>query len=249
MLTEEVRNHMKNTQKAFYIVLLSAVFFASCAVRFDARVFPDAAADVDLRVSLSPRTSTLIANLSGGGGNVLDAASLGRALKAAPGVRSVALRNTDTRSAVGTLSIADLSAFLAPGAAASTARASSAGPLVLFERNASGGRLSVSIDRPAMSAALTVLPPEIYDYLTALLAPAATGENLGRDEYLALVASLYGEGVSKEIAAARLSFAAELPAAVRSARGGKINGRTVEYELQLLDLLLLEKPILIDAAW
>lgn len=245
MLRREVPDLMKIEQKAFAFVVFLAGILSACSIRFDARVAPDAAADVDLKVAVSPRTSMLIANLSGGGGNVLDSAALARALKTAPGVRSVALRNTDTRSISGTLSITDLSAFLAPGAGAVAAR-----PLVSFEKDpAGGGRLTVFIDRPAMSAALTVLPPEIYDYLTALLAPAATGEELARDEYLALVASLYGESISKEIAASRLSFTAELPAAARSAKGGKINGRKVEYELQLLDLLLLERPIALDAVW
>jgi hypothetical protein len=96
---------------------------------------------------------------------------------------------------------------------------------------------------------LANLSPDIVDYVSALLAPVATGEELGRGEYLDLVKSMYGAAIAKEIETATVRVSIELPGTATSVRGGTITGRRADFSLPLVDLLVLEKPIVIEVAW
>jgi hypothetical protein len=105
------------------------------------------------------------------------------------------------------------------------------------------------MDRNAAPAMLARLSPEAAGYLSALMAPAATGEALSKTEYLALVESVYGKGVAGEIAAGRVSAAITLPGQVASVRGGTSSGREARFDIPLLDILVLENPLDYEITW
>ena len=223
--------------------ILAVAALSSCSARFSVKLQGAEGASVDLDASLGPRTATLIANLAGASGaaasgaaSVLDASSLTKSLRAVPGIASAALRNTDRRTVAGSVSVSELDRFLSPRFAR-------------LERSASGGRVSFYLDRSSAPAVLSSISPELMDYLTALMAPAATGEAMGAAEYLSVVASVYGEGVAEELRAGRLRASVELPGPARSSRGGTVSGTRVDFSVPVVDLLVLEKPIELDAAW
>lgn len=224
--------------------ILALAALSSCSARFSVKLQGAEGASVDLEASLGPRTATLIANLAGAaasgagssGAPVLDAVSLTASLRTVPGIASAALRNTDKRTVAGSVSVAELDRFLSPRFAR-------------LERSASGGRVSFYLDRASAPAVLSSISPELMDYLTALMAPAATGEAMAAAEYLSIVASVYGEGVAEELRAGRLRASVELPGPARSSRGGTVSGTRVDFTVPVVDLLVLEKPIELDAAW
>jgi hypothetical protein len=224
---------------------------SACSGRYDVAMRGDGAADVSFSASLEPQTARLIVNLSGLGGDapsagpLIDAAALARSLKAAPGAASAALRNPDARSVGGTVSIGDLDRFLATPAGG----AKSADRFIRVERSSSGGRLAVSLDRASGPSLLANLSADVADYVSALMAPIATGEELTRAQYLDLVASTYGKGIAAEIAGSTVRASIELPGPATAARGGTFAGRRVEFSLPLVDLLVLERPILLEASW
>jgi hypothetical protein len=96
---------------------------------------------------------------------------------------------------------------------------------------------------------LLLVSPDVSDYLSALMAPVATGEELSKQDYLALVSSVYGKGIAAEIADARVSLDLELPGTVLSAPGGTFSGRRASFKVPLTDLLVLERPLLYEIRW
>jgi hypothetical protein len=114
---------------------------------------------------------------------------------------------------------------------------------------ASPGRLAVHLDRRSAPRVLSLVSPELMDYLSAFLAPAATGEALTTGEYLDLAASVYGKAVAGEIAGATISVVMAFPGQVQSVSGGRPAGREARFDIPLVDLLVLEKPFDCEVTW
>jgi hypothetical protein len=120
---------------------------------------------------------------------------------------------------------------------------------IVLEENASGGRLRLTLNRDLGPDILSLISPEVRDYLSALMAPIATGEILSKTEYLELVASVYGKPVADEISTASIRASLDFPDRLRSVRGGDFSGKRAEFNIPLLDLLVLESPLVYEAAW
>ncbi len=227
----------------------------SCSAKYAMVLRQDGSGDLSLSATLEPQTARLVANLAGFSGAAEPAAPLlaadvlAASFRAASGVGSVSLRNPDGRSVEGTVRVTDLERFLSASGERPADSALPPAQFIRLERSASGGRLAVSLDRVSGAALLANLSPDIADYVSALLAPVATGEKLSKADYLALVESMYGKGVAAEIAAATVRASAELPGEVVAVRGGKAEGRRVDFALPLVDVLVLERPILLEARW
>jgi hypothetical protein len=236
------------------LCFVAVLTLASCSGRYDVVLRADGGADVKLSASIEPLTARLITNLAGfasGSGALpseplLNADALMQSLKASPGVASASLRNPDARNIAGTIVIRDMERFLATSSADGSLPAAR---FIRVERSASGGRLTVSLDRAVGPALLVNLSPDIVDYLSALMAPIATGEELSREEYLRLVTSMYGNGIAAEIAGATIRSSIELPGTATSVRGGTMVNRRVDFSIPLVDLLVLEKPLILEAVW
>jgi hypothetical protein len=120
---------------------------------------------------------------------------------------------------------------------------------IAFEQGQSGGRCGININRENGPVVLELLSSEISGYLNALMAPIATGESLSKTEYLELVASFYNRAISDEIAGSRIRASLEFPGTVSSVRGGTFSGRRAEFDIPLVDLLVLETPLRYEVNW
>jgi hypothetical protein len=96
---------------------------------------------------------------------------------------------------------------------------------------------------------LSGLSPDIASYLEALMAPIATGEELGKAEYLRLVTSIYNRAISDEIALSRIRAAIDFPGPITNVRGGNFSGRRAEFDIPLLDILVLDTPLSYEVQW
>ena len=120
---------------------------------------------------------------------------------------------------------------------------------ISFEQGAGGGLCTITINRDIGPQLLSMISPEISDYLEALMAPIVTGEELTKSEYLVEVASIYGQGISDEIANSSILASIDFPGAIQSVKNGKFSGRKAEFDIPLLDLLVLEKPLVYEVMW
>jgi hypothetical protein len=158
----------------------------------------------------------------------------------APGIASVSFTNTASAAIEGPLRISAIGDFLAVG---------SRGGFITFEQASQGGRCVISINRETGPQILGLLSSEITGYLEAIMAPLATGEKLSKTEYLEEVSVVYGKAVSDEIAGSRIRASIDFPGQVASARGGTFSGKRVEFNVPLLDLLVLETPVSYEVVW
>ncbi|MCL1815764.1 MAG: hypothetical protein FWG27_08115 [Treponema sp.] len=232
---------MKNFLRKKIKVLILAIIalLPSCSARINAQMVQDGSGSIQLQAGLEPNMLTLIRSFSqlGGGqaGPLLDAAALNRSLEAAPGIASSALRNSAQEKIAGTIGISHMGDLLNAGV----------NRFVQYEAPAGAvpGRLAIHLDRSIAPRILIQISSEAVDYLSALMAPAATGEVLTRGEYLLLIESVYGKPLAAEIAASRVTAAITMPGTVKSVKGGTFSGREVRFDISLLDLLVLEQPL------
>ena len=217
--------------------------FFSCAARINGPLNADGSAELAVTISLEPRMTALLRNLSAAGGTqtvdrpLLDGPAIALSMSAAPGIASVSFKNTAPAAIEGPVRVSRISA-LGGGVG-----------FISFEQNGSGGRCLISISRGTGPEILGLLSPEITDYLAALMAPLATGEALGKAEYLALVSSVYSKAISDEISRSRILASITFPGTIRSVRGGTFTGRRADFDIPLLDLLVLETPLSYEVDW
>jgi hypothetical protein len=177
----------------------------------------------------------------GGAANtpVLDGAALARSMAAAPGIRAVSVENTGPSALEGSISISNVGDFLALGDS----------KFVTFTEGPGNSSLVITLDRASGPQIISRLSPEAEEYLSALFAPAVTGEASTRQEYLDLVASVYGRPLADEIAAARIKVFLEFPRPVKAVRGGVSSGNRAEFDIPLLDILVLEQALRYELSW
>ncbi|MDR1286024.1 MAG: hypothetical protein LBK08_00290 [Treponema sp.] len=235
-------------RKRLFLFGIILPLFVSCTAGIKGRLAADGSGEFTVSTSLEPRTAALIRSLksvagpSPGTEPVLDGESIARSMSSAPGIRSVSFRNTDSRSIEGLLAVSHIGEFLAP--------AGGKGGFITLEQGAGGvSRLSIIMNRDSAPGILSLVSAEVSDYLAALMAPLVTGEDLTRAEYLSLVASIYGQGTADEIARGSIQAAVDFPGQVRSVRGGSCSGKTAEFTIPLLDLLVLETPLSYEVSW
>jgi hypothetical protein len=174
---------------------------------------------------------------------VLDGEAIALSMSAAPGIASVTLRNTSPSAIDGTVRISNVSEFL------SAAEGGQKSGFIVFEQGSGGGRCEININRENGPQLLSLLSPEISDYLEALMAPIATGEEMSHADYLSLIGVVYSRAISDEITASRIHASIEFPGTVTAAKGGAFSGRRAEFNIPLLDLLVLEVPIAYEVRW
>jgi hypothetical protein len=120
----------------------------------------------------------------------------------------------------------------------------------VWERKPSGGgALNITISRDTGQQFLSLLAPDLVDYLSALMAPVVTGEVIDKAGYLELVSAVYGKAVAGDLSAAELSISVSFPGPVESVAGGSFRGSKTEFKMPLLDLLVLDKPVIYDVRW
>jgi len=224
------------------LVVLICAFFPSCNARIDGSLAADGSALISLNMALQPRMTALIRALAAAGGQadlVLDGQAITRSMAAAPGVATAAFRNTSPSAIEGQLRISRINEFLSVAGS----------NFITFEQGRSGGSCRINIVRENSPQMLELLSPEISDYLNALMAPIATGERLNKNEYLDLVASFYNRAICDEISSSRIRAFIDFPGTVTSVTGGTFSGRRAEFDIPLIDLLVLETALIYQVNW
>jgi len=234
--------------------LIFALFFPlaivcfSCSARIDGAVKEGGSAELKIAASLEPRTASLIRSLRafmGGDTNavVLDGQAISRSMAASPGIKTVSLVNTGPSALEGSLEITNVGDFLASGNTKSR--------FVTFTEGKEAGSSSIVVvlDRDSVPEFVSKLSPEVSDYLSALMAPVILGESSGAKDYLDLVASVYGRPLADEIASARIRAFIEFPRSITDIRGGNAAGKKAEFNIPLLDILVLENPLRYEVYW
>jgi hypothetical protein len=225
------------------------LFFAfaafSCTAGMSGSVGAGGQAELQISAALQPRMSSMIRALAAASGPaaegpLLDGPAIARSVSAAPGVGSAFFRNVSPSAIEGTLGISTIGDFLAGGAG---------GGFISLQQGPAGGRCTISLSRETGPRLLSLVSPDIAGYLEALMAPLATGESLGKTEYLALVATIYGKAIADEIAQSRIRASIEFPGPVQSVKGGTFSGRRADFSVPLPDLLVLETPLSYEVVW
>jgi len=228
--------------KAFLPLCLVILTLLSCTARISGSLASDGSAALTVNMALEPAITSLIQRLNeagtGASGPVLNGQSISTSFSSAPGVTSAVFRNLTPSSIEGQIRISRIGDFLG------TQRG-----FITFEQRAAGGRCVINLNRTNGPEILGLLSEEISDYLNALMAPVATGEEMTRPEYLELVASFYNRNVRNEIAASRVRVSIDFPGTITAARGGTFSGRRANFDIPLLDLLVLENPLVYEVTW
>lgn len=115
-------------------------------------------------------------------------------------------------------------------------------------------KLSFTLSRESVAAALTLMPASTGDYLDLLMAPVFTGEELKKDEYESIIAAAYGKTLAAELKKSTITITVRCPQAARTA---KINptgiaatsGNGALFTIPLSALLAMEAPILASVEW
>jgi len=245
--------------KIFAVMVFPALIFASCTAQISGSLKEDGQADLQIYAALEPRMTALIAGLAAASGMtqpgspndtlILDGPAISASMSSAPGVASVALKNIAPAAIQGPVQISRVSDFLARGKTGGKTQASKGPSFVVFQQGKAGGRCVVNLNRDSGPEILGLISPEVGEYLAALMAPLATGEALTKTEYLTLVGSVYGKGIADEISKAQVRTYIDFPGTVQGVRGGTFSGRRVELAIPLLDILVLEKPLIYDVTW
>ena len=232
----------------FSLILALLVSLASCATNIDGLVREDGSAAITLQTSLEPRTIALVRSIRGFLGEttdapILDGAAISRSITEAAGVSSAALTNTSPTALAGSIALANVDDFLA---AAGTAE-----QFINFTSGAAPGSSSIviTLDRNTALALIANLSPELAEYLSVLMAPVITGENITRQHYLNLLAMVYGRALSDEIAAARVHASIQFPRTITTIHGGTAAGNRAEFDIPLVDLMVLEHPLRYEIRW
>ena len=230
-------------------ILLPFIFLTliSCAARIEGSLSADGSAAVFVSMSLEPRMTTLIRSLSAAGGqvneHVLDGPAIAASMAGAHGVTTAVFTNTAPAAIEGQVRIFQISDFL------SAADGQARGRFITFEQQQTGGRCLININRENGPAVISLLSTEIADYLNALMAPLATSEEMNKEEYLELVAMFYNRTISSEIASSRIRASIEFPGLITEVRGGTFSGRRANFDISVLDLLVLETPLVYEVTW
>jgi hypothetical protein len=229
------------------------LLFVSCTAQISGSLKVDGQADLQIYAALEPRMTALITGLAAASGMVqpgsasvlIDGPAIAASMSSAPGITSVSFKNIAPAAIEGPIQISQITDFLSGGKKLSVRSPN----FITFSQGKGGGRCIINIDRYSGPRILGLISPEVGEYLSALMAPLATGETLTKTEYLELVSSIYGKGIADEIAKAVIRAYIDFPGQIQSVKGGTFSGRRAEFAIPLLDLLVLEKMLVYDVMW
>jgi len=234
--------------KTIWLVLSLSLVFFSCSAGINGEFQEGGTVNISIKTALEPRTISLIRSLRGFMGEtdntpILDGQSIGQSMAASPGVRAVSFKNTSTSALDGTVSISKVDDFLSADGSKTRLISYTEG------REAGTSSIIISLDKESAPEIIAHLSSEVEDYLSALMAPAVLGESSTRQEYLALITAVYGRPLADEIAAARLKASIGFPRPVTTVRGGNAAGKRAEFDIPIVDILVLEQPLCYEVAW
>lgn len=237
---------MKIYALVFFALFLAA--FSSCSAGIEGVVREGGAAEISLKTSLEPATVALIRSIRGFMGEkadapILDGPEISRSLAVSPGILAVSLKNTGPTGLEGGISISNVGDFLASDDVKTRFITYKEG------RGAGNSSVTISLDRESAPFIIARLSAEVGEYLSALMAPAVLGVKSSRQEYIQLLAMVYGRPLADEIAAARIRVSIEFPRQLIAVIGGTVAGRRAEFDILLTDLIVLEHSLNYEVKW
>jgi hypothetical protein len=173
-------------------------------------------------------------------GPLIDAPEIARSLSGAPGMGSVSFRNTGPAGLEGPVKIARLGEFLSPPGRAG---------FINFTENSDGGRVVITLNRETVPVMLGLISPDAIYYLNFIFAPIVTGDELSEDEYLDQISMFHNPAVAEELSRAEIRVSVSFPGPLVSVRGGSFSGRSAEFVIPLVELLVLTRPLSYEAVW
>jgi hypothetical protein len=244
-------------KKAIFFVLLPAILplLADCSGRIDGKLRQDGSTELGLKINIEPRMTAMLRSLSSLGGAsrapanpnapVISGSAIARSMAVAPGILSADLANTGPSGIAGTIRASRVNDLFALPGAPERKR------FVTLESAGETGnnRLRILLDREIAPLLLAMISPDIRDYLSALFAPAATGDSFSKAEYLDLVGDIYGKALAEELAAASLAVTIDFPGAIGAVQGGTFAGTAANFTIALADILVLETPLEYEVIW
>jgi hypothetical protein len=226
------------------IEIIVGIMLVSCSGRITGAIEAGEQGEFIIEAELAPASARLLAPLSpatvsGQSAPVLDAGVISLSLRGAPGVSSAEMRNTSAENITGSIGFTKISDFLTAGEFR----------FITWEQSPASGRAVIAIDRSKGPQMIAMLSQDVSDYLSAIMAPIATGEPLSKPEYLRLVSSVYGSAIAREIENAEITASIRFPGRITMAEGSVFSGSTARFRAQLLDLLVLEQPLRYEVRW
>ncbi|MDR0639081.1 MAG: hypothetical protein LBG27_09335 [Spirochaetaceae bacterium] len=222
--------------------LFAVLLFVSCSGRITGAVQTNEQGEFIIEAELAPASARLLAPFSPSAAQsapVLDAGIISRSLQGAPGVASARMLNTSPENIAGSIGFTKISDFLMAGELR----------FITWDQGPASGRAVITIDRSKGPQMIAMLSQDVADYLSAVMAPIATGEPLSKTEYLRLVSSVYGSAIAREIENAEITASISFPGHITMAQGGDFSGSTARFRAKLLDLLVLEQPLGYEVRW
>jgi len=252
----------KNNFFVFFAVMVSVaiILFVSCTSSINGAFNAGNKLEISLNGAFLPRITALIKKLSESGSDVLiDAKRINKSLSAISGIENVDFKNSGGRI-IGKFTINNADRFFSINVAAAANGANNTktangvngagAPRQIVTRTISGNstHYKIYLDKELGGALVSTLLPELQAYLSAIAAPIATGETLGKDEYLDTVKDIYGVPLSQEIAGSTITVKLSFPSKVKSAAGKNItsSGNSVTINMPLVDILVLDKDLNYD---
>ena len=225
--------------------LLWSLVFCSCGAAISGVLERGGAGDFEVSAALTPAFAAKMGDFmsfsGAGSGPLIDAAEIARSMSGAPGMDRVSFRNTGPAALEGPVRIARLGDFLAPSGGA--------GFIDFTENPGGGGRALITLDRETVPAMLSLISPDVVYYLNFLFAPIVTGERIDKEEYLAQIGLFHSPEVAEELSGSEIRVSVGFPGPLVSVRGGVFSGRTAEFVIPLVDLLVLSRPLSYEAVW
>ncbi|GMO28044.1 MAG: hypothetical protein Ta2B_08650 [Termitinemataceae bacterium] len=232
-------------------LIFSALIYTSCTTSITGAVQRDGSAEISLDCDLGTKITGLLksfsANSNGQAGKlaknvpIIDAALLNGSLKKANGIIAVNLRNRGENGIYGGISISKVGELLKSGGGYN---------FVTFTPGTDGGgKIVINISLNNSSQILLAVSEDFHDYLSALMAPCATGENLTKTEYLKAVADVYGKDIAAEINTAHFKANITFPKDLKTIKGGTKNGKTASFDIALIDILVLDNSLVYEMQW
>lgn len=221
-------------------LFISLSFFSACTnrVTLDIPGSPSVPASLSFDTALGAEITSLLSKLTNkASGSVLDASEIKAALQSVPSVLRAETMQKGRSGASGSLNM-------------NLTHQSLRAYGITVDIRQEHGTLSASMNRKEAREFLSGMSRDLVDYLSTLMAPVVTGEDLDESAYYGELAAVWGEGVAREIGAAEVTLTLNCPAQVRIESGiGRASGKKAVFTFPLTSILVMEKPLVIGVVW
>lgn len=224
------------------VLILASGFFASCAS--SASIKADGALRMDLKAQIPSLLGAKLRSLSGKdpGERLFDEASLRHSIESRSSFKLLALDTPTSDSFAASLSAPSLEVVLAGSELSRKG-------IVRLNKGPGWTELSVRLARGQGRAALDLFPGLDEELIDALSPPALDEDPVSKAEYRTMLSSLLGSKAMKALDGAELSLDLSAPETIIESEGGQASGKVLRVRIPILDLLCLEKPVMIRLRW